>query len=150
MRSDGKSPSDTDHRWYSFGFRIHNAGARGRWDASLRQQLHLPMSTRIPVIGHWQAPEWRRLTMSITASDRDSSRLHARSGAAPMSSLAKSMLLSQLLACVIPACLAVYWLVFPSSEDLLSMFFRPAIFATSIMMSLLWCRIPVTWTEKKL
>jgi O-antigen ligase len=67
-----------------------------------------------------------------------------------MSSLAESMLLSQLLACVIPACLAVYWLVFPSYEDLANMFFRPAILATSIMISLLWCRIPVTWTEKRL
>jgi O-antigen ligase len=106
------------------------------------------MSTQMPGIDYGQAAERRRHT--TPANDRDNRRLLAGPGPVPMSSLAKPMLLSQLLACVVPACLAVYWLVFPSNQDLANLFFRPAILATCIMISLLWYRLLVTGAEKKL
>jgi O-antigen ligase len=74
----------------------------------------------------------------------------AGAGAEPTSCAAKPMLLSQLFACVLPLCLAMYWLVFPSTQDLATLCFRPTILATCVTISLLWYRLTVTCAEKNL
>jgi O-antigen ligase len=67
-----------------------------------------------------------------------------------MSNLTKSMKLSQLPVCVIPVCLALYWLVFPWNQDLVNLLFRPTVLAACIIISLPWYGLPVTRAELKL
>ena len=81
---------------------------------------------------------------------RDSSPRYTGPGATRLSSLAKSMKFSQVLVCVVPVCLAVYWLVYPWNQSLVDLLFRPTILAASIMISFPWYRLPVTGAELKL
>jgi O-antigen ligase len=69
-----------------------------------------------------------------------------------MSSFPKSSstVLSQLLAFIIPACVAVYWIVWAADRDIAIQFFRPAILFTSISLFVLVGWAPVTHAEGKL
>lgn len=57
---------------------------------------------------------------------------------------------SQLLAVVIPACLALYWPVYDTRPSLASAVFRPAILLVCLAFALLWYAEPVTRAEKQL
>lgn len=62
-----------------------------------------------------------------------------------------SILLWQLLACIVPVCMGLYWPVYPSNPSLVAMIFRPLTLATTLALCFFFSYgTPVTQAEKRL